>query len=80
MSRSDFEDTDTPALLRLFFGTVQGRSIKRKDVHSELVRRGVSVISVIAAVETVLFAVGWAADNRIPEIDSHLEGGNDGED
>jgi hypothetical protein len=74
MGRLEFEADDTSMLLRLYFGLVQGRSIKRKALYDELVRRGVSVVNVIDAIEQTLFAIGWAADNRIPEIDQHLEG------
>lgn len=65
----------TPELLRLYFGFGQGRSIKKKDLHDELVRRGVSIIAVNDTIDQMLFTIGWAADNRIPEIDYHLEGG-----
>jgi hypothetical protein len=62
---------NTPDLLRMYFGVAQGRSVKKRDIHGELVRRGVSPFSALEAVDALLFAIGWAADNRIPEIDDN---------
>ena len=59
----------TPTLLRMYFGLDQERSVKKAKVFDELVHRGVSVYAVAEAMDRLLFAVGWAADNRIPEVD-----------
>jgi len=60
-------------ILRLYFGLEQGRSIKKKKLFDELIRRGVSVYAVTEAIERLLDAVGWAADNRIEEIDAQMD-------
>jgi len=63
----------TPDLLRLYFGLEQGRSIKKKDLRDELVRRGVSIVTTRMAIREMLNAIGWAADDRIPEVDDGNE-------
>jgi len=65
---------DTPELLRMYFGLVHGRSVKKSVLCNELVRRGVSPWSVEEAVHALLFAIGHAADNCIEEIDVPNEG------
>lgn len=67
------KDLTTPTLLCLYFGLEAGRSIKRKDLHSELVRRGVSIVTTTNVLTDLLFCIGYAADNRIPDIDDQLE-------
>lgn len=67
------KDLTTPTLLCLYFGLETGRSIKRKDLHSELVRRGVSIVTTTNVLTDLLFCIGYAADNRIPDIDDQLD-------
>ena len=64
-----FKDDDTPMLLRMYYGLAMGRSVKKADVRDELVHRGVSIVSTNNAIHEMLFAIGWAADNRLPEVD-----------
>jgi len=64
---------NTTTLLRMYFGLEQWRSARKKDVHGELIRRGVSPYSTEEAVHALLFSVGHAADNRIEEIDAQLD-------
>jgi len=63
----------TPELLRLYFGLDQSRGVKKSELFDELIRRGVGPASVFEAIDCLLFAVGWAADNRIEEIDAQLD-------
>lgn len=63
----------TPEILLLYFGLEQGRSIRKKDLQNELVLRGVSVVMTEEAIRGVLTQIGYAADNRIPEIDAQLD-------
>jgi hypothetical protein len=64
-------DWPTADVLRGFFGLCDHRGVKRVDFRAELVRRGVSVVAVEEAVDNVMWAVGCAADNRIPEVDDN---------
>lgn len=77
MSRIAFQDDDTRMLLWMYFGLVQGRSVKKNDLHGELVRRGVSAELAGVALRDVLTVIGMAADNRIPEIDDVNEAEKD---
>lgn len=63
----------TRVILKMYFGLVQGRSIRKATLRDELVHRGVSPYGVAEMVERVLEQIGDAADNRIEEVDAQLD-------
>jgi len=63
----------TRVILKLYFGLVQGRSIKKSALRDELVHRGVSPYGITEMMERVLEQIGDAADNRIEEIDAQMD-------
>jgi hypothetical protein len=63
----------THELLRVYFGLMNVRGIKKSKALDEIIRRGVSAYGVEMLINDLLFAVGNAADNRIEEIDAQLD-------
>lgn len=67
--RVGLKSIPTPNVLALYFGLETGRSIRKNDLRDELIVRGVSPTILAEAIREILFVVGNAADNRIPEVD-----------
>jgi hypothetical protein len=65
------KNLDTGQLLCIYFGLDNIRSIKRRKVLDELVKRGISVAYTEYVLRDLMRVIGWAADNRIPEIDNN---------
>ena len=67
--RTSMRMTDsTYDVLCMFVGKAQGRSVKKADLQDELIKRGVSPYGVMDAIDSMLFQIGHAADNRIEEV------------
>ena len=67
--RAGLKGLATGKLLMLYFGLSNERSVRKNDLCDELVVRGVSPVMLTDAIEGLLYVVGSAADNRMPEID-----------